>query len=104
MSDEEMFRAAVLSSVASRFTDLEVMVQTLAFTGLPARLSAALLTNGGQSRVVRMTHEQIAAEIGSAREAVSRQLAVFARDDLVTLRRGQVTLDNIPGLRRVREA
>lgn len=80
------------------------MVQALAFTGLPARLSAALLTNGGVTSVVGMTHEELAAEIGSAREAVSHQLAVFVRENLVTLRRGQVTLDNIPGLRRMRDA
>ena len=78
------------------------MVETLAFTGLPARLAGALLTNA-QSGMVRMTHEDLAAEIGSAREAVSRQLAVFARANLVSLRRGRITLDNISGLERVRD-
>jgi CRP/FNR family transcriptional regulator len=102
MSEDQAFRSVVLSSVASRFMDLEAMVETLAFTGLPARLAGALLRNA-QSAVVRMTHEDLAAEIGSAREAVSRQLAVFARADLVSLRRGRITLDNISGLERVRE-
>jgi CRP/FNR family transcriptional regulator len=103
MSQDQAFRSVVLSSVASRFMDLEAMVETLAFTGLPARLAGALLANGAGSGVVRMTHEELAAEIGSAREAVSRQLAVFAHADLVSLRRGQITLDNISGLVRVRD-
>ncbi len=103
MSQDQAFRSVVLSSVASRFMDLEAMVETLAFTGLPARLAGALLANGAGSGVVRMTHEDLAAEIGSAREAVSRQLAAFAHADLVSLRRGQITLDNISGLERVRD-
>ena len=78
MAEDPAFRSVVLSSVASRFIDLEAMVETLAFTGLPARLAGALLVNGADTGVVRMTHEDLAAEIGSAREAVSRQLAVFA--------------------------
>jgi len=104
MSEDEPFRAAVLASVASRFSDLEGMVEALAFTGLPARVAGALLANGDAGGVVRMTHEELAAEIGSAREAVSRQLGVFVRDGLVTLRRGYVTLADRPGLARVRDA
>ena len=103
MSQDQAFRSVVLSSVASRFMDLEAMVETLAFTGLPARLAGALLANGAGSGVVRMTHEDLAAEIGSAREAVSRQLAAFAHADLVSLRRGQITHDTISGLERVRD-
>lgn len=103
MAEDPAFRSTVLTSVASRFMDLEAMVETLAFTGLPARLAGALLTHSADSGLVRMTHEELAAEIGSAREAVSRQLAAFVHADLVSLRRGQITLDDIPGLKRLRD-
>ncbi len=103
MSEDPAFRSAVLTSVASRFMDLEAMVETLAFTGLPARLAGALLTHVAGAGVVRMTHEELASEIGSAREAVSRQLAAFVQADLVSLRRGQITLDDISGLERLRD-
>ena len=104
MSEDPAFRSVVLSSVASRFEDLEATVETLAFTGLPARLAGALLANAADGGQVRMTHEALAAEIGSAREAVSRQLATFAKADLVTLHRGAITLDDVSGLRRVLDA
>ena len=40
----------------------------------------------------RMTHEQIAQHISSAREAVARMLKSFSEDGLVELRRGAITL------------
>ena len=101
MAEDAAFRAAVLVSVARRFTDFEGVVEALAFTGLPARLATALLAHADPSGVTRMTHEALATEIGSAREAVSRQLAVFAHDGLVNLERGSVTLVNKAGLERI---
>lgn len=101
MANDAAFRAAVLSSVAARFTDLEEMVQALVFTGLPSRLAAALLAGASDTGLVRATHEELAAEIGSAREAVGRQLANFARDGLVRLRRGEIAIVDLSGLERI---
>lgn len=50
------------------------------------------------SRVIHMTHEQIAQQISSAREVVARMLKRFAADGLVELRRGSVKLLNTDGL------
>ncbi|WP_395645942.1 Crp/Fnr family transcriptional regulator [Terricaulis sp.] len=92
LRDNPVFRRLVLTSIAARFNDYEGVVETLAFTGLEARLAGALLRLADPANVVRMTHEALAAEIGSAREAVSRQLGGFARDGLVSLSRGQILL------------
>ena len=44
------------------------------------------------SDTMRMTHEQIAQHISSAREAVARMLKSFSEDGLVELKRGAITL------------
>ena len=44
------------------------------------------------SNTIRMTHEQIAQHISSAREAVARMLKSFSEDGLVELRRGAIML------------
>ena len=100
MGENGPFRAAVLGSVASRFGDLEGVVQALAFTGLPARVAAALVA-GAVDGVLDITHETLAAEIGSAREAVSRQLSQMAREGLITQTRGRIVLRDAAALERV---
>jgi CRP/FNR family transcriptional regulator len=91
MAGNDAFRGAVLGSVASRFGDLEGVVQALAFTGLPSRVASALVA-GAVDGALSITHEMLAAEIGSAREAVSRQLSQMARDGLITQSRGRIHL------------
>jgi CRP/FNR family transcriptional regulator len=104
MTESADFRAAVLDSVAGRFADFEQVVETLAFSGLEQRVAAALLRLADAEGVVHATHEALASEIGSAREAVSRQLGLFARQGLVTLARGRVELQRRDALSRLAEA
>jgi CRP/FNR family transcriptional regulator len=50
--------------------------------------------------VLTLTHQQIAAELGSSREVISRILADFAAGGLVQVARGSVTILDRPGLVR----
>lgn len=104
MREDEGFRAAVLNSVAARFSDFEQVVETLAFAGLENRVAGALLRLADADGVVRATHEALAAEIGSAREAVSRQLGLFARQGLVAPSRGRVEIKRRDALSRLAAA
>lgn len=101
LTENTRFRSSLLISVAERFGDLEDMVQALAFAGLPKRLATGLLALRGKSDSIEVTHEALAAEIGSAREAVSRQLSVMARDGLVSLSRSHILLVDIAGIERL---
>lgn len=92
MADDPDFRRTVFSAVAHRFADFEHLVESLASASIEARLAEALLARADDRGEVRLTHDALAAEIGSAREVVSRQLARFERARLVALARGKVTL------------
>ena len=74
------------------------------FKGLDQRLAEFLLAEAERtgSDTIRMTHEQIAQHISSAREAVARMLKGFSEDGLVELRRGAITLRNADGLHRLK--
>lgn len=95
------FRERVVTAVAHRFADFERLVEDVALTGFPARLARSLLRLAGPGRRVGATHEQLAAETGSGRAVVSRQLARFAAQGLVTVQRGAVLLDDPAGLARL---
>ena len=87
-----------------RFSDVMWAMQQIMFKGLDQRLAEFLLAEAERtgSDTIRMTHEQIAQHISSAREAVARMLKNFSEDGLVELRRGAITLRNADGLHRLK--
>ena len=95
------FRNFIFNLFAERMADLMRLVEEVAFRKLDQRLAALLL---GKGRIVRATHQQLADELGSVREMVSRLLKGFAEQGLVTLGREQVEIRDAAGLRRIAEA
>lgn len=53
------------------------------------------------SRQISMTHEQIAAQVSSAREVVARTLKRFASAGLVEMKRGRLLLKDTDGLKKL---
>ena len=92
METDAAFRSQVMEAVARRFSDFERLVQSVALSGVEARLARALLALAGADGAVAATHEALAAEAGSARAVVSRTLGQFSERGLVALSRGQVML------------
>ena len=67
---------------------------------LDGRLAALLVEESrlAESASLRLTHDQLARHLGSAREVVSRLLKDFQNDGLVRLGRGGVELLDLPAL------
>jgi CRP/FNR family transcriptional regulator len=55
-------------------------------------LATALVARAGESDVVVATHQELAEDIGAAREVVSRQLALFQRAGVLRLGRGRLVI------------
>ncbi len=87
-----------------RFSDVMWSMQQIMFKSLDKRLAEFLLAEAERtgSDTIRMTHEQIAQHISSAREAVARMLKSFSEDGLVELRRGAITLRDKNRLNRLK--
>ena len=73
----------------SRFSDVMWVMQQILFMSMDKRLAIFLLDEVSKtgSDTVKLTHEQIAKYMGSAREVVSRMLKYFASEGLVTVSR-----------------
>ncbi len=97
MLAEPAFRDFIFSLFSERMADLMQLVEEVAFHKLDQRLAALLL---GKGRVVRASHQQLADELGSVREMVSRLLKRFEDQGLVRLGREQVEVLDPAGLRR----
>lgn len=92
MAGDEEFRQSVLSAVAHRFADFEHVVEMLAFAGLEQRVCEAVVNLAGDCDRLAITHDAIAVEIGSAREAVSRQISALGREGVIEARRGEIRI------------
>ncbi|MGA8052419.1 MAG: helix-turn-helix domain-containing protein, partial [Burkholderiales bacterium] len=98
VAEHEPFREYVFSLFSERIAELMQLVEAVAFQRLDQRLAALLL---GKGKVVASTHQQLADELGSVREIVSRLLKTFAEQRLVALGRERIEILDAPGLRRL---
>jgi len=93
LGDSVEFRRIVFTDFGHRLADLMVLLNEVAFRRIDARLADWLLrTSEREGQVLRHTHQQVAIELGTAREVVSRHLKEFERDGLVSLARGRIDL------------
>jgi CRP/FNR family transcriptional regulator len=92
MIDSPVFRKFVMTNYGALISDLIVLLDEVAFHGLDARLAKVLLD--AKSPQITRTHQQIADELGTAREVVSRQLKRLEQKGAVALGRGQVEIVN----------
>lgn len=97
-------RCFLYEQATERFSEVMWAMQQILFKGLDQRLAAFLVEECERtnSNTVRITHEQIARNISSAREAVARMLKQFTQDGLVELKRGEIIIKDTDGLKRLR--
>jgi CRP/FNR family transcriptional regulator, anaerobic regulatory protein len=98
LDTEPVFRAYVFALFSERMSELMQLVEAVAFRRLDRRLAAMLL---GKGKVLRTTHQQLAEELGTVREMVTRLLNGFAEQGLVALGREQIEIRDARALREV---
>jgi CRP/FNR family transcriptional regulator len=101
VQDSAAFRTFVLAGFAARLGALMGRIEDLSFRSVDARLAAYLLER--TPGTVAATQQEIAADIGTAREVISRRLAAFAKAGLVRTERGAVTPLDPAGLLRIKD-
>lgn len=92
MGNSAAFRQLVFASFGTRMGAMMRKVDEVAFQTIDARLARRLLTLGGQNGMIETTHDQLAHDLGTAREVISRKLKSWDKAKLITRDRGKVTL------------
>jgi len=92
MIESAVFRQFVMNNYGALISDLIVLLDEVAFQNLEIRLAKLLLDS--ESGNITRTHQQLADELGTAREVVSRQLKRFEQKGWVSLGRGHLELLN----------
>ncbi len=104
MGESAAWRNYVFQLVAHRLADVIAVIEEVAFRRMDARVAALLLERGAAEASARTTHQELAVELGSSREVVSRILRDLENDGMIRRQRGEILLLDAPGLRRVAAA
>ena len=97
-TDFRSTRIFLLGLMADRMAELMALVEAVAFQRLDQRLAHALL---GHGRMIRATHQQLAGELVTAREMVSRLLKRLEDQGILRLGREQIEILDLARLRTI---
>ena len=98
VDSDQALRKFVFESMATRMIEVMVLAEELAFRRMDQRLGRLLLdrfaSKRGPCKVITTTHEELARELGTVREVVSRLLKELEREGAVGTSRGHIELLN----------
>lgn len=86
----DLWREFVFELLSQRLSTVMAIVDEVAFQRMDKRVAALLLKRARSQNPLRITHQEIAAELGSSREVISRLLEDFVSDGSIRSGRGTV--------------
>jgi cAMP-binding proteins - catabolite gene activator and regulatory subunit of cAMP-dependent protein kinases len=99
LGQSAFFREFVFQSFSTRLADVIKRMEALSFGTVDQKLAKVLLS-AGQS-TLHKTHHELALEMGSAREVVSRHLKRFESYGWLSLKRGSIEIIDQQALKQL---
>ena len=93
------FREFVFKNFSARLSKLIGRMEAVVFDTIDQRICKALLASG--DKTVLKTHQELAYELGTAREVVSRHLKSFEHEGSISLKRGTIDILNRAALQGI---
>jgi CRP-like cAMP-binding protein len=108
VSETPEIALAVLRDFAQKLYHLTDLTHNLGLRSVRGRLAQFLLAHGQSEAaggaMVRWTHQEIASQIGTVREVVSRTLRAFVKDGLIDVQRHRIVVADREALAREAES
>ncbi len=98
MRKYEEWRTFLFDLLSQRLASTMAIVDEVVFHRMDARVAALLLRRSDQGSIIQITHQEVAAELGTSREVISRILEGFESAGLIASARGQVEIVDAEGL------
>lgn len=88
----DLWRDFVFTLLSQRLSVVMEIVEEVAFQRMDKRIAAWLLERGKHQNRITVTHQEIAAELGSSREVISRILENLAKQGLIRIERNGIEI------------
>ncbi len=97
--------ARIAQYLGERLAGMEQRLSDAMLRPVPARVASALATMAGEQQpaVVRLTHEQLADLVGTARETTTKVLGDLQDRRLIILKRGKIVIPDAEKLAKLAE-
>ncbi len=82
----------VLENMSQQMNDIMWIVEQIAFNAMDKRVAIYLISQN--TKIIYKTHEDIANNIGTAREVISRMLKYFEKNGVLKLSRGKIYIED----------
>jgi len=94
ISESEIFKQFIFSHVSKSFTEVTHAYGEMVFNKLDTRLCNQLkkLFSKSNGQPLNITHQQLANELGTTREVISRSLKALEKQGCLKITRGQLTM------------
>ena len=93
-----LWREFVFELLSDRLSTVMTVVDEVVFKRMDRRVASWLLNQARVQNPMRVTHQEIAAELGSSREVISRILEDFSKEELIEAGRGTLEVLDFDGL------
>lgn len=95
----------IAESLSTRIDELEQRLTDLSCKTIDERLSDTLCSLGRRQpdEPIKLTHQQLGSLVGASRERTTTALGELVRHDLVSIRRGKISIRDFEALRRYSE-
>jgi CRP/FNR family transcriptional regulator, anaerobic regulatory protein len=100
MDGSAAFRRFVLDDYTTLLSNIISLVDEVAFSSLDQRLAQRLLTEADGGGLITKTHQQLADDLGSVREVISRHLNEWERAGFIHTQRGSIQVIDRSALQR----
>lgn len=97
----DLWREFVFELLSQRLSTVMAIVDEIAFRRMDARIASLLLSRVEMQNPLRITHQEIASELGSSREVISRLLEDFSERGLIRSGRGEIEVLDLKGLESI---
>ncbi len=94
----DFWREFVFDLLSQRLSSVIAIIDEVVFRRMDARLSALLINRSLNKSQIQITHQEIASELGTSREVISRILEGFASAGLISSSRGMLEVLDKEGL------
>lgn len=92
------WREFVFDLLSERLSTVMAVVDEVVFQRMDRRVASLLLAKSMIQHPIRITHQEIAAELGSSREVISRILEDFSQRDIIKPGRGTIEILDVEEL------
>jgi CRP/FNR family transcriptional regulator, anaerobic regulatory protein len=99
---DQEWQKFIFGLLSFRLNDIISVVEEVAFKRIDVRIAEQLVRHIGYgNRLIQKTHAELAADVGSSREVISRILKDFAERGLVNMTRGSIEVVDLESIQHL---